>query len=290
MKNSLTIGKLFRPLLLILVLSVAVVSFQRLALAAEAAGKVDAVAGQVTVAGADGTIRTLAKDASVFAGDIINTGPNSRVRIVFSDQGVIFLRPSTRFIIDSYKHTNDKEQDESKFSLVKGGFRAVTGAIGQANKENVNFKTPVATIGIRGTDHVGRFCAGDCLDLTNIGVNAPADGLYTGTNVGQTQVGEQPFGPGQYGYTNPARVTVRLPQPPPILVVDPALQGALTMKSLESKEKGAPAPGKEGERPAPKEGGEQQGQSGDNAETEQSEGEGIDIPARPTATREVPCK
>lgn len=312
-KNHNALPRLFR--LGLIALALFSVSFPGMVQAAEPAGKVDAVVGQVTVAGADGTIRSLAKDAPVFAGDIISTGPNSRVRIVFSDEGVIFLRPSTRFVIDSYKHSGDKQRDESKFSLVKGGFRSVTGAIGQANKDKVKIVTPVATIGIRGTDHEGRFCAGDCLDLTNIGVSAPPDGLYTATNVGQTVVGTQQFGPGQYGFTTPAKVTVRLPEPPPILVADPALRGAMApQKTTESKDKGTPAsekpgdqaekPGaQEGEKPEQKQGGTQEkqpektGQSGQSGQAgqqgEQSAPgakEGFEIPAKPPTTRAIQCQ
>ncbi len=294
---------LFRLSLIALTLALISLSSPGMAQAAEPAGKVEAVAGQVTVAGADGAIRTLEKDGPVFSGDIISTGPNSRVRIVFSDQGIIFLRPSTRFVIDSYKHTGNKQQDESKFSLVKGGFRSVTGAIGHANKDNVKIKTPVATIGIRGTDHEGRFCAGDCLDLTNIGVSAPPDGLYTATNAGQTVVGKKQFGPGQYGYTSPAKVTVRLPEPPPILVADPALRGALApQKGTESKDKSTPASEKQGgekEKPEQKQTGKQGPQSGKTGQSEQSgQGEqpgqgtkeGIEIPAKPPATRAIQCQ
>ena len=285
-KKNIPVQRLFLLSLVALILAISPTLFPRIVGAAKPAGKVDAVVGQVTVAGTDGAIRTLDKDAPVFAGDIISTGPNSRVRIVFSDEGVIFLRPSTRFVIDSYKHTGNSQQDESKFSLVKGGFRSVTGAIGQANKDKVKVETPVATIGIRGTDHEGRFCAGDCLDLTNIGVSAPADGLYTGTNVGHTQVGAQQFGPGQYGFTSPTKVTVRLPEPPPILIADPSLKGALTMKPTENKDKGAPASGKQGEKPG------QGGQGGQGGQTEQagpSEGKGIEIPAKPPSTQAVQC-
>jgi len=282
--------------LTLIALTLVSVSFSRLAQAAEPAGKVNAVIGQVTVAGGDGAIRTLAKDAPVFAGDIISTGPNSRVRIVFSDEGVIFLRPSTRFVIDSYKHTGDKQKDESKFSLVKGGFRSVTGAIGQANKDKVKIETPVATIGIRGTDHEGRFCAGDCLDLTNIGVSAPADGLYTATNVGQTMVGTQQFGPGQYGFTNPNKVTVRLPEPPPILIADPALRGAMApQKETESKDKSEPASEKPEQKPTEgkEKSTEKTGQAAQAGQGEQPGGEaqgGIEIPAKPPATRSIQCQ
>lgn len=302
-KNHNALPRLFR--LGLIALALFSVSFPGMVQATEPAGKVDAVVGQVTVAGADGAIRSLAKDAPVFAGDIISTGPNSRVRIVFSDEGVIFLRPSTRFVIDSYKHSGDKQRDESKFSLVKGGFRSVTGAIGQANKDKVKIVTPVATIGIRGTDHEGRFCAGDCLDLTNIGVSAPPDGLYTATNVGQTVVGTQQFGPGQYGFTTPAKVTVRLPEPPPILVADPALRGAMApQKTTESKDKTTPAAEKPGaqeeEKPEqkPADGKEKQpektGQSG-QAEQQGEQAapgakEGFEIPAKPPTTRTIQCQ
>jgi hypothetical protein len=229
------------------------------------AGKVVAVAGQVTAAGADGAIRPLAKDDPVFAGDIISTGPNSRTRIVFSDNGVIFLRPSTRFVIKSYQHSGAADKDESEFSLVRGGFRSVTGAIGHSNPKNYRVDTPVATIGIRGTDHEGRFCAGDCADLVDIGVSAPPDGLYTGTNEGETMVGGQEFKAGQYGYTTLGGPTTPLPQPPPILIKDPMLRGSLTDSGGSTKTKGA--------SPA----------------TAVVEDAGFEVPAKPSATQSVDC-
>lgn len=287
-KKPITLQVLFLLTLVALSLALLPLFFPDIAGAIEPAGKVDAVAGQVTRAGADGTISTLAKDAPIFSGDIISTGPNSRVRIVFSDEGTIFLRPSTRFVIDSYKHTGNAQQDENKFSLVKGGFRSVTGAIGQANKDRVKIETPVATIGIRGTDHEGRYCAGDCLDLTDIGVNAPPDGLYTATNVGKTIVGNQQFTAGQYGFTTPTRVTVRLPEPPPILVMDPALRGSLAPEkgSENQNENGTASEENQGvQKEQPKQQGTGQGET-----PEQGTEEEFEIPAQPPVTRAVQCQ
>lgn len=236
------------------------------AVAAEApAGKVAAVAGQVTAAGSDGAIRPLGKDDPVFSGDIISTGPNSRARIVFSDNGVIFLRPSTRFVIKSYQHKGSAEKDESEFSLVRGGFRSVTGAIGHSNPKNYRVDTPVATIGIRGTDHEGRFCAGDCADLVDIGVAEPPDGLYTGTNEGKTVVGGKEFGAGQYGYTTLGGPTTALPQPPPILIKDPMLRGSLTDSGGSNKSS--------------------EGNKGGAA----VEDAGFEVPAKPSTTQSIDC-
>lgn len=232
--NTSTISSCSRLIFPVVALAVFLVSTLLPAAAAEQpAGKVAAVAGKVTAAGADGSIRTIGKDDPIFAGDIVSTGPNSRVRIVFSDDGVVFLRPSTRFVIKAYSHNNAQKEDESKFSLVKGGFRSVTGAIGHANTKNYSVDTPVATIGIRGTDHEGRYCAGDCIDLADVGVAPPPDGLYTGTNSGQTVVGDQHFEAGQYGFTNLEGKTFSLPEPPQILIKDPLFSGALTDKGTE---------------------------------------------------------
>jgi hypothetical protein len=162
----------------------------------------------------------------------------------------------------------------------------------------------VATIGIRGTDHEGRFCAGDCLDLTNIGVSAPADGLYTATNVGKTIVGNQQFGPGQYGFTTPTKVTVRLPDPPPILIMDSVLRESLTPEeSMESKSENAPPSGNQEkqeeqqkqEQPDGKEkqpektGAPEQHNAGQGETPEPGTEKGFTIPAQPPATRTVQC-
>ncbi|GAB6039760.1 FecR family protein [Endothiovibrio diazotrophicus] len=188
--------------------------------AAEPAGKLLMARGQVTAVAPGGDIRSLQRGDVVYPGETLATGPNSSLRIRFSDGAFLFLRPGSRFRIDEYRDAGTPEQDKSVFSLLKGGFRSITGAIGHRDKENVKIGTPVATIGIRGTDHQGRYCQGDCIDLMNRGVQPPPDGLYTGTTSGATSVGGQVFRAGQFGYTDPQQQTVTLPTPPPILSVD----------------------------------------------------------------------
>jgi hypothetical protein len=48
--------------------------------------------------------------------------------------------------------------------LVKGGMRAVTGAIAQRRPEAYKVRTPVATLGVRGTEYYLRICEQDCAD------------------------------------------------------------------------------------------------------------------------------
>lgn len=255
--------------------------------AADPAGKVAIATGQVTAAGPDGDIRELKPESPVFSGDVISTGPNSRVRITFSDNSVIALRPSTRFVIENFQHSGDPAKDQSAFSLVRGGFRAVTGAIGQANHDNYKIETPTATIGIRGTDHQGRFCAGDCFDLVDIGVTAPPDGLYTATSFGRTIVGNQEFGAGEYGFTDLSGITVQLPEPPPILVADPHLQEAVLQEEEKPAEEGA-APAGEPEA-QPGEGTAEEGPPAESQEQPEQQAEPAGE-AAPEAQPEPPAE
>lgn len=157
--------------------------------AAERAGDITLLTGRATAAGSSGDIRPLAKGGVVYPGEMINTGPNSYLNIKFTDGGRVLLRPNSRFQIEEYRYRprpadrpeaarNVEAEDDGNalFSLLKGGFRAVTGLIGQRNHDNVKVRTPVATIGIRGTDFEARVCQRDCFDIDP----APRDGLYTG--------------------------------------------------------------------------------------------------------------
>ena len=54
------------------------------------------------------------------------------------DGGMITMRPDTEFKIDSYNFNGQQDGTEkSFFSLLKGGFRSVTGLIGKLHKREV---------------------------------------------------------------------------------------------------------------------------------------------------------
>ena len=52
--------------------------------------------------------------------------------------------------------------DEATLSLVEGGLRVITGAMAKNNPENYKVKTPVALMGVRGTEF-SIFLCGDSL-------------------------------------------------------------------------------------------------------------------------------
>lgn len=124
---------------------------------AELAGHVSFVAGDVTATTPDGQTRTLHKGDDINGGDRISTG-SGRIQLRFSDGGFVALQPNTVFGVDQYVYANKKPEDSSLFfSLVRGGMRTITGVIGHINKANYRVKTPVATIGIRGTEYLADF-------------------------------------------------------------------------------------------------------------------------------------
>jgi hypothetical protein len=120
-----------------------------------AAGTVTHLSGTLYVKRVDGSVRLLSERSRVTQGDELSTERSTYAQVKFDDGGQVTLRPSTRVKIDSF--TFDKEEpkkDGFVMSLLKGGFRAITGLIGKrANRNAYRVSTSTATIGIRGTTY-----------------------------------------------------------------------------------------------------------------------------------------
>ena len=167
------------------------------------AGKIVLLIGKATVMSADGKPRKIKRGGKFYEGDSFETQKKSFVKLKYSDGGVMLLRPVTKLIVEEYKNP-EKGVGKSVFNLVKGGLRAVTGAVAKKNPDSFKLKTPVATLGVRGTDYTVRYCEGDCGDLEEYGVPAPKNGLYTGVDQGAICLlngpGKKCYVVGQYGY------------------------------------------------------------------------------------------
>ena len=118
------------------------------------AGRVDFAIGNVESVAADGRRHPLNKGAEINAGETISTATGARAQVRFADGGFISLQPNTQFRVDEFNYQNKTDGEEKGFfSLLKGGLRAITGAIGHVNKETYRVRTPAATLGIRGTGY-----------------------------------------------------------------------------------------------------------------------------------------
>ena len=119
-------------------------------------GEIQLTKGVVTARSDSRALTALAKGSPVFLGDIIETATRSFTVIRFNDGGKVTLRPDSRFDINEWDDSAGQEKES--FELIKGGLRAVTGAIGKARPQEVTYTARNTTIGIRGTHFLIKMC------------------------------------------------------------------------------------------------------------------------------------
>jgi len=120
-------------------------------------GEVTLVIGAASLVGADGQARQVDRGSEVRVGDKVETQQGGHVHLRFVDGGRVSVRPASRLVIESYAHSKDQPQLSAiKFRLDEGVIRSITGSWGEAAKERFRLNTPVAAIGVKGTDFVVR--------------------------------------------------------------------------------------------------------------------------------------
>jgi hypothetical protein len=127
-------------------------------------GYVQFASGGALVTGSDGVERVAVKGLELNAGDTIDTR-EGRAQVRFSDGSYVSLQPKSVFQIKDYRFEGKTDGSEKGvFSLIKGGLRTITGLIGRVNRDNYEVETPVAIIGIRGTEYLAAL--GDSLTVS----------------------------------------------------------------------------------------------------------------------------
>lgn len=118
-----------------------------------ASATVQSLTGNVTAALGEAAPTALAKGSALESGATVTTGDNSNIVMKFEDGQVVALNANTTFKITRYQFNAAQPQNGNAFfSLVKGAMRSISGLIGKHNSSGFRLQTPVATIGIRGTD------------------------------------------------------------------------------------------------------------------------------------------
>jgi hypothetical protein len=119
------------------------------AFAAEA-GKVVFVTGEVRLAQ-----KAAQLDAAVQEGDELSTGADGYIYVKTVDAGFLILRPNSKARIAAY-HIDDKNPANTrvKLELLDGVARSISGQAVKKARQNFRFNTPVAAIGVRGTDFI----------------------------------------------------------------------------------------------------------------------------------------
>lgn len=155
----------------------------------QAAGHAGFIKGTVLARAAGGRARALAAGAPIYNGDSLVTGAAAYAVVAFRDRSRVTLLPNTEFRVDRLDFDEAApDAGSGVFNLLRGGLRAVSGLIGKHNQRAYQMRTPVATIGIRGTGY-DLLCQGTCVNPEPTA--APGgDGMYADVWQGAITVGE----------------------------------------------------------------------------------------------------
>lgn len=118
-------------------------------------GHLRTVVGQAELVDGAGASRAAVRGAVIRVGDRIVTGRNGHVHVLFVDEALVSVRPNSELIIDRYEY-NRQQPDLSavKFSLTEGVARAISGDAARNARDRFRLNTPIAAIGVRGTDFI----------------------------------------------------------------------------------------------------------------------------------------
>jgi hypothetical protein len=128
----------------------------------DSAGMVVASRGEV-IAMSNGGSRELKQGDFVYVNDEILTSNRSFAVLQFTDGAKVTVRPDSTLIIEQYLYAGNAT-DEATLNLVSGGLRVITGAMAKTNPENYKVRTPVALMGVRGTEFSIYLCGDTVCD------------------------------------------------------------------------------------------------------------------------------
>lgn len=237
---------LTRNRITITMMSVSFIATMQTGIAWASVGQFNFTSGEVKVINRVGKARAGSKGGTIDEGETIVTAPAASAQIKMIDGGIIAVRPDTQLRVDTYIFKGKEDSsDKGQVSLLRGGFRTITGAIGHINKNNYKIITPSATIGIRGTDHEPNFIPPALPGQPPV-ANA---GTYDKVNVGvayiSTPLGSVNIQPNQVGYAAPDAMPQILPVVPNIYK-----QAPTPIQTKDEKEKAKEEGKKNGEQSA----------------------------------------
>jgi len=118
-------------------------------------GEVSLVLGRAWIQSAGQPRTLIAPGTLVRATDRIQTESNGHVHIRFVDQALVSVRPDSLLEIVQYDFLADRPGNTSiKLNLEEGVTRSISGQGASSARERFRLNTPIAAIGVRGTDFV----------------------------------------------------------------------------------------------------------------------------------------
>ena len=118
--------------------------------------RVSMAVGDAQRIGASGQVTPLSLGTQLSEQDRIITGKDAMVILIFSDQARVALRPDSELLIRRYKVDPNGAETELQLDLLRGTVRQISGRAAQKQPERYRLNTPIAAIGVRGTDFLAK--------------------------------------------------------------------------------------------------------------------------------------
>ena len=149
-------------------------------------GDVTLVIGSVQVLRGEQQL-PLARGSQLLVGDSISTQANGHAHLRFVDGALVSVRPASTLKIVEYRFDrNNPSASVVRFQLDQGVVRAISGQAAESAKDKFRLNTPLAAIGVKGTDFVVESAKGRVNAIVNQGsiVLAPIDGQCRADGMG----------------------------------------------------------------------------------------------------------
>ncbi|MBM3565416.1 MAG: hypothetical protein FJX42_04800, partial [Alphaproteobacteria bacterium] len=114
-------------------------------------GQVQNMSGAVFAVRPDGSRVQLQVGAPVYQGDVLESGPDGAVGVMLADQTTFSMGGNGKMTLDEMVYDPSNQSGSVQLSVVQGVFTFVSGQVAKTDPDAMALKTPVATIGIRGT-------------------------------------------------------------------------------------------------------------------------------------------
>jgi hypothetical protein len=162
-----------------------------------------------------GAPRALAAGSGVFSNERVRTGAASSAQLLFVDKTTVSIGPQAEITLDKFIYDPNRGVGVVALDTVRGSFRFITGS---QNPNRYSIKTPVGTLGIRGTivnllvqgdkTIVGlsegqatlRLLSGQVINLTQIGMAYTIDRFGNVTGPTPFNVADNNFGGLGWGF------------------------------------------------------------------------------------------
>ena len=149
-------------------------------------GQVSLLIGDAKVVRQDGSAATLRSGAAILVGDRIETSANGHVHVRFVDKAMVSVRPDSVLEVQAYHYdANNPQANEVRLKVAQGVSRSISGAATEVDKSRFRLNTPIAAIGVRGTDFIVQASKDDvratvaagAIVLSPLGNGCSAEGL-----------------------------------------------------------------------------------------------------------------